>query len=126
MAGAINRSSNTIFGIAVSADRPTDEEWVRVGEAAIILTGAATLISIPGTGPRDAEWVANPRWRVLSSEMQAAAMAVGSASSRNDRNALTEATARLAQSCQSCHLEFSGRLVTSGSQAEPATTATDR
>jgi hypothetical protein len=112
MTGAINRSSSIVFQAAASTSDLSEDDWLSVGEAAVNLTGAATLITIPGTGPQDAEWTTNPKWRGLSSDMQDAAIAVGAAASKKDRSALTESTARLAQSCQSCHLEFSARLLT--------------
>jgi hypothetical protein len=123
MTGAINRSSSVAFQAAASTGDLSDEDWLKIGEAAVNLTGAATLITIPGTGPQDAEWTANPKWRGLSSDMQAAAIALGVAASKKDRPALTESTAQLAQSCQSCHLEFSARLLTS---PPPETAATPR
>jgi hypothetical protein len=123
MTGAINRSSSIVFQAAAFTGDLSEEDWLSVGEAAVNLTGAATLITIPGTGPQVAEWTTNPKWRGLSSDMQDAAIAVGAAASKKDSSVLTESTARLAQSCQSCHLEFSTRLLTS---TPPQTTAAPR
>jgi hypothetical protein len=120
MAGGVNTASGDVFRTNLSASDLSDEEWLRMGEAAISLTGDATLITLPGTGPNDAIWVADPRWMQSASDMQAASFAIGAAASRKDRAALSEATARLAQSCQSCHLVFSPHLVTSTPNAESA------
>jgi hypothetical protein len=120
MAGGINATSSDVFRTNLSASDLSDEDWLRMGEAAISLTGDATLITLPGTGPNDAIWVADPRWMRSASDMQAASFAIGAAASRKDRVALSEATARLAQSCQSCHLVFSPHLVTSSPTAESA------
>jgi hypothetical protein len=113
MAGGINAASGDVFRTNLSDKDLSDADWLRMGEAAIRLTGDATLITLPGTGPNDATWVADPRWIQSASDMQAASFAIGAAASRKDRAALSEATARLAQSCQSCHLVFSPHLVTS-------------
>src|SRR5689334_19150696 len=86
MTGTINRSSYVVFQAAASPGDLSNDDWLRIGEAAVSLTGAATLITIPGTGPQDAEWVANPKWRGLSSDMQAAAIAVGVAASKKNRS----------------------------------------
>lgn len=113
MAGSINAASFDIFQAAASAKDLTDDDWLRIGRAAVSLVGDASLITLAGTGPKDAAWAADPDWLKLSADMQSASFAVGTAADARDRAALTEATARLAQSCQSCHLEFSPHLVTS-------------
>jgi hypothetical protein len=118
MVGSTNRSSFEIFRAAASSATLSDDDWLRVGQAAVDLVGDASLITMAGTGPKDAAWVADPKWMRLSADMQAASFAVGVAADAKDRAALTEATARLAQSCQSCHLEFSPHLVTSQPGAE--------
>ena len=121
MMGAINRSSDDIFQAVASGKDLSDDDWLRLGEAAAGLVGDATLITIAGTGPKDPAWVAEPKWMRLATEMQTASFDVGRAASEKDRAALNETTARLAQSCQSCHLAFSPHLVTSspGSEALP-------
>jgi hypothetical protein len=113
MTGAINRSSYDVFQAATSTEDLSENGWLGLGEAAVSLVGAATLITVPGTGPEDVAWTGDPRWRRLSAEMQGASLSIGAAASSRDRTALADATARLAQSCQSCHLVFSSRLLTS-------------
>jgi hypothetical protein len=112
MTGAINRASYEVFQATTSAGDLNERSWLTVGEAAVDLVGAATLITTPGTGPRDAAWIRDPRWRQLAADMQEAGLSVGVAASSRDRIALTESASRLAQSCQSCHLVFSARLLT--------------
>jgi cytochrome c556 len=113
MLGTMNEASFVIFQAGVSDQAPSDDKWRRISTAAITLVGDATLITVPGTGPSDAQWVANPEWPAFSAALQSASLAVGKAAVRMDREALTEATARLAQACQSCHARFSSRLLTS-------------
>lgn len=120
MMGSINASSYDVFQASASGQNLSASEWLRVGQAAVNLVGDSTLITLPGTGPSDSTWVAAPNWMRLSRDMQEASFAVGAAADKTDRAALTEATARLAQSCQSCHLEFSPRLVTSSPAPEPS------
>jgi hypothetical protein len=119
MTGTINQSSYQVFQAATSADDLSETGWLAAGEAAVSLVGAATLITVPGTGPQDAAWTSDPRWKQLSKDMQSASLSVGAAASGRNRAALTESASRLAQSCQSCHLVFSARLLTSpGSDLE--------
>lgn len=116
MAGIVNRSSFVVFQAATAGEALSEPEWLGVGAAAIDLVGAATLTTIPGTGENDAAWVAEPDWIRFSEDMRDASMAVGRAASQQDASQLSEASARLAQSCQSCHIVFSPRLVTSTTQ----------
>lgn len=117
MTGTISISSYRIFQGATVVERLSDDDWLRIGADAVELVGAATLITVPGTGSQDAAWVSNPAWTEQSAAMQSAAMAVGGAAAKRDREALGQSTARLAQSCQSCHMIFSPRLVTSAPEA---------
>jgi hypothetical protein len=119
MVGDINAASGDVFRTNLSDKDLSDQDWLRMGEAAVSLTADATLITMPGTGPNDANWVADSRWMQSASDMQTASFDIGAAASRKDRAALSEATARLAQSCQSCHLVFSPHLVTSPPEAAP-------
>jgi hypothetical protein len=120
MAGAINRSSNDIFRAATSDKELSEGDWLRVSQAAVDVISAATLITTPGTGPHDAAWAADPRWLGISTEMQAAGVGASIAARNRDSGALADSAARLAQSCQSCHMAFSPRLLTSPSPP-PAT-----
>ncbi|MBI1362254.1 MAG: hypothetical protein GC155_18420 [Alphaproteobacteria bacterium] len=112
MTGVINRASYPIFEAATSGRDLHDDEWLGIGQNAIDLVGAASLITLPGTGQADAAWVADPNWLKLSADMQTASIAVGLAAANKDRAAMTESASRLAQSCQSCHIQFSARLLT--------------
>lgn len=112
MLGTMNESSGVIFKAGVSDRTPTDDEWRRITTAAITLVGDASLITLPGTGPNDAAWASDPEWLAFSAGLQSASLSVGKAAVAMDRTALTEATARLAQACQSCHARFSTRLLT--------------
>jgi cytochrome c556 len=111
MAGMIDRASFRIFSLATSDRKFADTDWLEVGMAAVNLVGAATLITLPDNRAQDATWLADPAWLPAAREMQDAAVAVGLASSNQDRAALSQSSARLAQSCQSCHMKFSERLV---------------
>jgi hypothetical protein len=113
MNGAVAQSAGEVFSAATAAAEPDAVTWQRLSAAAVDLVGNATLITLPGTGPEDAAWIADPRWRPLAADMQDAGFAVGVAAQSHDRAALTLASSRLAQSCQSCHMVFSSRLLTS-------------
>lgn len=120
MAGTIDRAAFGVFRLGASDRTLTDPEWLEIGMSAIDLVGAATLITVPGNRQQDSTLLADPAWLPAAREMQDAAVAVGLASSNQDRQALTQASARLAQACQSCHLKFSNRLVSGQTGAQPS------
>lgn len=103
MAGMIDFSAHGVFVSATSETPLTEDDWLAAGLASINLVGAASLVTMPGTGPHDAEWVADPPYRRWARAMQEASILAGAASVRKDREALLSAANRLASACQSCH-----------------------
>lgn len=120
MLNTINEASYVIFRAGISDEPLNDDQWRRTANAAIALVGDASLITLPGAGPNDAAWTSDPEWMQFAKEMQLASLDVGKAAVSMDREGLGQATARLAQACQSCHARFSSRLVT----APPASQVT--
>jgi len=113
MLGSMNRSASEIFRAATLLEERSDEEWLKLGAAAVDQGGAATLSTVPGPSAKDAAWGTEPRWDAFAREMQNASIAIGAATTRRDRAAFGLEASRLAQSCQSCHLTFSTRLLNS-------------
>lgn len=123
MLGPIGDASDDVFLTAMSPTGLSDDDWMRVGSAAVDLVANASAITLSGPGPKDMEWVRDPAWQQRARDMRTASMAVGAATSRRDSVALTESSAQLAASCQACHLAFSPHLVsappqTVGAQAD--------
>ena len=106
MAGVMDFSAHGVFESATSDMPLTDKDWLAAGLASINLIGSATLITMPGTGPHDSEWVADPEWRRRAQEMQSASIAAGVGITKKDRTAFLKAADRLAVACQSCHDRF--------------------
>lgn len=105
MIGVIDLSAQTVFDTA-SETTLTDAEWSRAGLAAINLIGASSLITLPGTGKSDADWVADPDWRMRATAMQKASLEAAIASRDRKQADLIQATQRLTAACQSCHDRF--------------------
>jgi hypothetical protein len=106
MAGIIDFSAYGIFETATHEMPLTDDDWLAAGLAAINLIGSTTLITSAGTGPQDAEWVADPDWRRWATEMQAVSIDAGIAIRQKDRGSYLAAANRLAGACRSCHDRF--------------------
>ncbi|MBI1362285.1 MAG: hypothetical protein GC155_18575 [Alphaproteobacteria bacterium] len=106
MAGIIDFSAFGVEKAAHATEPLNDKDWLSVGLAALNLVGASTLITLPGTGPNDATWVADPEWTKWAADMQTSATNVAIAVRRQDRAALNLAAADLGAACQSCHSQF--------------------
>lgn len=106
MAGIVDFSAHGVFKTATAEGELGEDDWIAAGYAAINLISASTLITSPGTGVHDAEWVADPLWRRISVDLQASSIDAGIAISRRNRKALLAAADEIAVACESCHARF--------------------
>ena len=106
MAGIIDFSAHGVFESATSEIPLSENDWLAAGLASINLISSSSLITSPGTGPHDAEWVSDPEWRRFAQTMQSASISAGLAITKRDRPALLSSANRLADACQSCHQRF--------------------
>jgi Cytochrome C' len=106
MAGIIDFSAHGVFTTATSEIPLTEDDWLAAGLASTNLIGSATLITSPGAGPNDAEWVANPEWQRWAKTFQQASIDTAIAVKRKNRSAFLGAANNLAGACQSCHEQF--------------------
>jgi hypothetical protein len=116
MAGVVDFSAHGVFTSATSEMPLTDDDWLAAGLASINLIGSATLITLPGTGPHDAEWVSDPDYRRWAEAMQSASISAGAATVRKDRAGLLAAANRIAVACQSCHAMYKPDIPSAASQ----------
>ena len=68
MVGGIDHASDPLFGVGNalfgSGRLPSsDDDWREVQYHAYQMVILGKVIQLPGTGPRDAEWTANPQWK---------------------------------------------------------------
>ena len=96
MAGVVDFSAHGVFTTAISEMPLTEGDWLAAGLASINLIGSATLITLPGTGPHDAEWVSDPDYRHWAEAMQSASISAGAATLRKDRAGFLAAANRIA------------------------------
>lgn len=97
----------------------TEARWVESEHHAYQLAIVGKLIQLAGTGPNDADWVADPEWITMADEMSAAGMdALGASKARNVAM-LNTAGDRLVASCEACHKKFKPGLTTMGIYKSP-------
>jgi hypothetical protein len=116
MAGVVDFSAHGVFTTATSEMPLTESDWLAAELASINLIGSATLITLPGTGPQDAEWVSDPDYRHWAEAMQSASISAGAATLRKDRAGFLAAANRIAIACQSCHSIYRPDIPSAASQ----------
>jgi cytochrome c553 len=91
---------------AQGAERLSDDDWLLAEEDSVSLAGAATLISMPGTGKNDRKWVVNADWQSWVRDMQTTALALRAAAKAKDSAKFSAAADHLSEVCQSCHTKY--------------------
>jgi hypothetical protein len=115
MVGMVDHAGHVIWDAGAEGKAPkTDKDWQEVEHHAIQLAGAATLITIGGTGPADAGWAQLPDWRRYSKEMTDEAVAALTAARTKNREGIMKAGDQLVTTCEGCHKQFKPELPTEG------------
>jgi hypothetical protein len=91
---------------AQGADKLSDDDWLLADEDSVNLAGAATLISKPGMGKNDRQWVANADWQSWVREVQTTAVAIRATAKARDFAKFSAAADHLSEVCQSCHTKY--------------------
>lgn len=108
MEKTITPATNTLWNVP---EKPTDEEWTALEEAAITLLVATNVTALGGTGPQDSEWVKQPAWRAFDQTMLSAGTMALAAIRARDTAALLSAGDVLYPPCEGCHLQFNPAVV---------------
>lgn len=115
MVGLVDHASHSIWDAAVPEKAPkNDKAWQEVEHHAIQLIAAGTVISVPGTGKSDADWVKNPEWQRYAKELADAGNAAWDAAKKKDKKAIAEVGDKLVTVCEGCHKQYKGELPTEG------------
>jgi Cytochrome C' len=88
------------------SDKPSEDDWLLADEDSVSLAGAATLISKPGTGKNDRQWVANADWQAWVRDIQTTALTIRAAAKAKDLAKFSAAADHLSETCQSCHTKY--------------------
>lgn len=99
---------------AGSADRLTGRDWQTVEQHAIQLVAAGALLSLPGTGPKDKDWVATPAWQDWAQKLANGGLAALGAVQKSDQRALHAAGEAIVDTCFGCHEAFKPDAPTEG------------
>lgn len=119
MVTLVDHSAHYIWDYGTMQRDITPDEWRTVEYYAIQLAGSASLITVGGSGPLDAGWVASPEWTKLSQDMMNASELALDAAKAKDKAALLAAGGPLVDSCEGCHEAFKPELPTEGIAHQP-------
>ena len=105
MVALVNHAADPIW-IAAWRNPRTDREWRELERLAYQIEVGGALLQIPGTGPLDAAWTANPQWREYAAQLsQVGARGVTAARDR-DVAQIARVGDDLVEVCETCHQQF--------------------
>ncbi len=97
----------------------TEMRWLEAEHNAYLMAVSGKLIQLAGTGPNDADWVADPEWIKMADEMTSAGMSALEAAKARSVDQLNTAGDRLVEACESCHKKFKPGLTSMGIYKSP-------
>lgn len=117
MVGAIDHASDPLFGVGNamygSGRLPkSDADWAEVQFHAYQMVILGKVIQLPGTGPKDAEWAANPQFRAFADSLSAVGMDMLALTEKKDAKGFQAAGNKLIDICESCHQAFKPEIPT--------------
>ena len=124
MVALVNQSADPIW-VAAWRNPQTEDDWRTLERLAYQLQIAGALLVMPGTGPNDDAWAADPNWRDFANQlMNAGAGAVVAANSR-DVEAISAAGDQIVEVCEGCHFAFKPDVPSGGMYGTSSPTAAD-
>ena len=126
MVGSIDHASDPLFGVGNalfgSGRLPkSDDDWREVEYHAYQMVVLGKVIQLPGTGPRDAEWTANPEWKAFSESLTSVGMDILKKAQAKDSQGFDDLGNRLVDVCESCHKAFKPEIPTMKIMHKPDT-----
>jgi galactokinase len=109
MVALVNKATDSDW-TAVWNNPQTDRDWRELEHLAFQVQTGGGLMQAAGTGPMDAEWVADAEWQRLAAQLeQDGIRAVNAVRSRNIE-LMQRAGGQLIETCESCHQQFATDL----------------
>lgn len=124
MVALVNQSADPIW-LAAWRNPETDKDWRNLERMAYQLQVAGALLVVPGNGPQDDKWVADPQWTAWANQLEAAADRAVKAVAARDITRIASSGDQIVDICEGCHIAFKPDLPTSGMFGELSPTAAD-
>ena len=104
MEKTITTASNAIW--AAYEPPASDEDWLKLEDAAITMLAASQVLALGGTGPMDNDWARDPAFKAFNTALINASASALTAARARDHDALLAAGDALYPPCEECHLQF--------------------
>lgn len=114
MVALVDFAADGIWRPGASETPLTDKQWLLAEQDAINLIASASVITMPGTGANDAQWVTEPDWQRWATDMQVTAEQAKAAVDSKDQPRLKLVGDRLVEICQTCHQKYKPGLPSMG------------
>ena len=124
MVSLVNHSADPIW-VAAWNPPESEKEWRELERRAYQIEIAGKLLSIPGTGPHDKDWAADPAWQVFSKRLSEVGKEAVTAISAKDMKGISSAGDDLVEVCEGCHIAFKPDEPTGGKYGELSPTEKD-
>jgi hypothetical protein len=124
MVALVNHSADPIW-LAAWRSPETDQDWRNLERMAYQLQIAGALLVVPGNGPMDETWTADPQWVAWANKLEAAGDRAVKAVAARDITRISSAGDEIVEVCEGCHFAFKPDLPTSGKFGELSPTAAD-
>ena len=105
MVALVNDAADPIW-VAAWREPETEADWRALERKAYQLQVAGALLELPGSGPMDATWAADPNWQRWSQQLEAAGGAAVAAAKNRDLANIAGAGDQIVAVCEGCHLAF--------------------
>ena len=126
MVGMVNHATKDLFAVGNAVregggGKPpkTDADWREVEYHAWQLIVAGRIIQVPGTGPRDREWTANPNWKPFADALTDLGNQMLQKAEMKTTDGFVELNDRLIDNCEGCHRAFKPDIPTMRILAAP-------
>lgn len=124
MVALVNDAADPVWRAAWRTPE-SEADWRELERRAFQLEIAGTLLALPGTGPQDAEWSANPAWQTFATRLRASGETAVAAVQARDTERISLAGDEIVEVCEACHLVFKPDLPTEGLFGELSPTSAD-
>lgn len=113
MVALVNQAADPLW--AATWNNPESErDWRELERLSYQVQLGGVMLSIPGTGPLDDEWVADSRWQELSEQLARDGAAAVRAVRDRDLDSMAGVGSNLVDTCEACHRIFKPDLPTMG------------
>ncbi len=124
MVALVNHAADPIW-LAAWRTPESDADWRNLERMALQLEVAGALLVVPGTGPMDDAWTADPAWQAWSNRLRDAGVHAVDAVRARDLARVASAGDEIVDVCEGCHIAFKPDLPTEGMFGELSPTASD-